>query len=74
VFKFLAALLSLAKELLSFIDRKDRERIAADTPEERAKNDQAKMEQAIADGDVAVINDLFHKLREDHRKAGNNGG
>jgi hypothetical protein len=74
VFKFLAALLSLAKELLSFIDRKDRERIAADTPEERAKRDKEKMEQAIAGGDTAVINDGFNELRKTDDPRSDNGG
>lgn len=74
MFKFLAALLSLAKELLSFIDRKDRERIAADTPEERAKCDKEKMEQAIASGDTAVINDGFNELRKTDDPRSDNGG
>lgn len=72
--KFLAALLSLLRELLSFINRKDRERIAADTPEERAKRDKEKMEQAIANGDITVINDGFNELRKAGGPRSDNGG
>lgn len=62
--KFLTAILSFFRELLKWYNSKERERIATDTPEQRAKNDKEKMEQAIASGDSAVINDSFNELRK----------
>lgn len=66
----LAAIFSFLKEFLVFWNRREAERIAADTPDERAKHDKEKFEQAVADGDCNTINDAFNDLHKNRDKAG----
>ena len=69
----LAAIFSFFKELLVFYNRREAERIAADTPEERAKHDKEKMEQAVASGNTSVVNDLLNDLHKNRHPPGNTG-
>ena len=71
---FLASVLTLLTTLLELYNRRERERAAASTPDRRAKDDEDKMERAVAAGDAGAVNDLFNELRKDRGQAGDPTG
>lgn len=68
----LSAVLTILAGIIYLIVHGVKDRAASDTPEERAKRDKKKVENAIAIGDVDTINDAFNNLRKAGDQVGDN--
>jgi hypothetical protein len=63
------AVLSLLSGLLVAYNNAQKEKAARNTPQTRAKDDEQKVNDAIAGGDLGTVNDEFNRLREAGGKA-----
>ena len=70
----LAAVLAFLTTLLELYARREQEKASASTPDQKAKDDEDKMEHAVAAGDVGTINDQFNELHKDRGQAGGDAG